>query len=260
MFTVVAFYESVDQGAAYNFISGVPDLTVRVSGDDIQVPTLNQIVAVSAQVETAAAHRARLSCPSLRVLSNLQIAPMNGAAAAAVEPGSPQAVVDLRRTPLALAPQEQLNAEILADPVAAQIQSVVVWLSDGPIEPATGRIFTVRATAVSALVAGTWSPTAINFDEDLPRGRYQIVGFWPISTGMIAARLSMVAHPWRPGALGSDLQEDIQHPMFRFGQLGVFGEFEDIEPPTVEALAVSADAAAAQQYYFDLIQIRAGGA
>lgn len=260
MFTIVAFYESIDQAAAYQFINGVPDLTARVSGDDIQVPSLNQIIAVAAMVETAAAHRARLSAPSLRVLSNLQIAPLNGGAAAAVEPGSPQAVVDLRDSPLALAPQEQLNAEILADPAAAQIQSVIVWLADGPIVPAVGRIFTVRATAVSALVAGTWSPTAINFDEDLPRGRYQIVGFWPISTGMIAARLSLVAHAWRPGALGNDLQEDIQNPMFRGGRMGVFGEFEDIEPPTVEALAVSADAAAAQMYYFDLIQVRAGGA
>ncbi len=260
MFHTIAFYESVDQAGVYTALNGVPDQQTRVSGDDIQVPTLSQVVAIAAMVETAAAHRARLVSPQIRKRGDFQIAPLNGGAAAAVEPGSPQAVMDLRLSPLILAAQEQLNAEALADPVAAQIQSAVVWLSDGPIAPATGAIFTVRATAVSALVAGTWSPTAINFDQDLPRGRYQVVGFWPISTGMLAARLSFVGGPgWRPGALGSDLQEDIQNPMFRMGGMGVFGEFEDIEPPTVEALAVSADAAAAQMYYLDLIQIREGG-
>jgi len=259
MIHTIAYYESVDEGAAYNALTGVADQQTRVSGDDIQIPSLNQVIAVAAMIETAAAHRARLVSPSLRVRSNYQISPLNGAAAGAVEPGSPQAVVDLRRTPLKLVTGEQLNAEFLADPAAVQIQSCVVWLSDGPPAEVTGEIFTVRATAVSALVAGTWSNTAINFDEDLPRGRYQVVGFWPISTGMIAARLAFVGGPgWRPGALGSDLQEDLQHPMFRQGGMGVLGEFEDIEPPTVDALAVSADAAAAQMYYLDLVQIRAG--
>ncbi len=260
MFHTVAFYQSVDQAGVFTALNGVPDSQTRVSGSDIQVPTLNQVVAIAAMVETAAAHRARLVSPEIRKRGDFQISPLNGGAAGAVEPGSPQAIMDLRASPLILAGQEQLNAEVLADPVAAQIQSVVVWLADNPIALATGKIFTARATAVSALVAGTWSPTAINFDQDLPRGRYQIVGFWPISTGMLAARLSFVGSMnWRPGALGSDLQEDIQAPMFRMGGMGVFGEFEDIEPPTVEALAVSADAAAAQMYYFDLIQIREGG-
>lgn len=258
MLTTIAFYESTDQAAAFVALNGVPDPHVRVTGDDIQIPSLNQVVAVAGGVDTTVAGRARLVAPSLRAKSNYMVAPLNGQAAAAQEPDTPQAVVDLRGSPLILDFSEQLNFEAFANPLVAQVQWGVVWLSDGPIVPITGAIFTVRATSATALVAGTWTNVALVFDEDLPRGKYTIVGFRPESAGMIAARLYLVGSAWRPGALGCDLIGDLQHQMFRLGQLGIMGAFEDIEPPTVDALAVSADAS--QVYYLDLIQERKGAA
>ena len=256
MFTTVAFYESVDQAAAYVALNAVPDQHVRVVGDDIQIPTLSNVVAIAAGVETAAANRARLVSPSLRVRSNFQITPTNGQAAAAVEPNDAHNVVDLRTSPLALVVGEQLNVEAFANPAAAQVQWGVVWLADGPIVPINGAIFTVRTTSATALVAGTWTNVAITFDEDLPRGRYQLVGMRPVSAGIIAARAVFVGGSARPGVLGCDAVTDYGHEMWRLGQMGVFGEFEDVEPPTMDALAVSADAT--QEYWLDLIQLRAG--
>jgi hypothetical protein len=257
-FTAVAFYESVDQAGAYVALNAVPDQHVRVVGDDIQVPTLNRVIAVAAGVETAAANRARLVSPSLRELANFQICPLNGAAAGAVEPGSPQAVVDLRHAPLQLVTGEQLNLEALANPVAAQIQWGFVLLADGPIEEVGGRIFTVRATSATALVAGTWTNVALTFDEDIPRGRYQVVGLCGIAAGLIACRCVFVGGGPRPGVLGKDLNGDLEHEMFRYGGLGVYGEFEDTEPPTIDALSVSADAT--PEYWCDLVQLRKGPA
>src|SRR5574341_1232940 len=239
MFTIIAYSESVDPGAAYNALTAVADQHVRVSGDDIQIPSLNHVVAVAGLVENAAANRARLVSPSLRVRSNFQVQPLNGGAAAAVEPASPAAVVDLRSSPLVLAAGEQLNFEVFSDPVAAQRQSGVVWLADAPIAPIAGPIFTVRATSATALAAGAWSNVAVVFEEDLPRGRYQLVGLWPVSAGMIAARAVLVGYQWRPGALGADSVNDIGHP-------------------TMDCLSVSADAT--QEFWLDLIQVRAGGA
>jgi len=256
VFTTVAFYENVDQAAAWNTLNGVADQHVRVVGVDIQVPSLNQIIAVSGGIDTTVAQRARLVSPSLRVKSLFMVAPLNGQAAAAQEPDTPQAMVDLRKIPLVLVPGEQLNFDSFANPVAAQDQWGVVWLADGPIVEVTGSIFTVRATSATAAVAGAWTNVALTFDEDLPRGRYQLVGLRPESTGMVAARAVLVGVGPRPGALGCDLVGDSQHPMFRYGGLGVWGEFEDIEPPTMDVLAVSADAA--QVFYLDLIQVRAG--
>jgi hypothetical protein len=253
MIHTIAFYESVDQAGAYVALNGVADPRVRVVGDDIQVPTLNQVIAVAVGIEDVAANRARLVAPSLRELANFQLVPSNSATAGAVEPGSPHRIVDLRANPLALIPGEQLNLESLANPAAAQIQWGVVWLADTVPAPATGRMFTVRATSATAAVAGTWTNAALTFDEDLPRGRYAVVGLFPISAGMIAARLNFVGGGYTPGVLGSDLAQDLQHPMFRYGGLGVLGEFEDIEPPTIDVLAVSADAT--QEFFLDLIQL-----
>jgi len=249
----------VDPAGVFNPLTAVPDAHVTTSGDDIRVPSLNQLIAAAAGIETAVESFARLTAPSLRQRGLIQIEPYNSGAAAAVEPNSPHRVYDLRRNPLVLVPGENLNAETDSNPVAAQIQWCVIWLADGPVEPVRGAIFTVRATSAQLLIVSAWTNGILTFVEDLPRGSYQVVGMRARSAGLVAARLVFVgqgAAGWRPGVLGTDAQDDLEHPMFRYGQLGVFGEFEDIEPPTVDFLSVSADAA--EDVYLDLIQTRAG--
>jgi hypothetical protein len=263
MFTIVAFAQSVDSAGVADPILAVLDQHIRVNGDDIFIPDLNQIVAAMAGVETTTESFARLVSPSLRGLGRLQIEPYNTAGAAAVEPASPPLVYDIAENPLALTPQEALNFEINSNPAAAQIQWCVVWLADGPIVPVTGKIFSVIATGATALVAVAatatgWTNVPLTFDEDLPRGRYAVVGMRARSAGMIAARLVTVGGRWRPGVPGCDAQSDQDHWRFRAGQFGVFAEFEDVDTPSVDCIAISADAA--QDFVFDLIQLRAGPA
>ncbi|HEV8674032.1 MAG TPA: hypothetical protein VGX21_08300 [Methylomirabilota bacterium] len=258
MFTTVAFIESVDPAGTYNPLTAIPDQHVTVTGDDLRVPELNQIVAVAGGIETAVESFLRLVAPSLRARSPFYVEPYNTAAAAAVEPGSPHRVVDLRGTPLVLVPQENLNAETNSNPVAAQIQWAILWLANGPVEPVKGPIFSVAATGATALVASTWVNVPLTLVDDLPRGRYQLVGLRARSAGMVAARLVFVGGRWRPGVLGVDAQDDQEHEMFRYGGLGVFGEFEDVDLPSVDCLAVSADAA--EDFVLDLIQVRSGPA
>jgi hypothetical protein len=258
-FTTVAFQESIDPGGAFTAINAAAgEQHVTSSGDNIDVPELSQIIAVAAGVETAVESFARLTAPSLRGLGLFIIEPFSGAAAGAVEPASPQPVMDLRRNPLALVRGEVLNAELNSNPVAAQRQWVAVWLADGPIEPVTGRIFTVRATGATTLVQDTWTNVPLTLAENLPRGRYQLVGMRARSDGCVAARAVFIGGRWRPGCLGVDAQTDLEHMMFRYGQLGVWGEFEDPDLLSVDFLSVSADAA--QDVMLDLIQLRAGPA
>ncbi len=257
MLTTVAWMQSVDPAGAFVQLNAVPDQHVTVVGSFIRVPALNQLVAAAAMLDNTVAPQARITAPSLRLRSLFRLEPQNGQSAAAVEPDSPQKVTDLSLAPLVLVPGEDLRAEILSDPAAAQIQSVVAWLADGPLAPVRGNIFTVRATSAQVLVAQTWTNGALTFVEDLPRGRYQVVGMRAKSTGLVAARLVFVgpgASGWRPGVLGTDSEQDLEWPGFRYGDWGVFGEFEDTDPPTVDFLSVSADAA--ETVTLDLIQIR----
>lgn len=261
MFTTAAWQQSVDPAGAFVALTAVPDQHLTTAGADIRCPTLNRIIAAAAGVETTVTQQARITAPSRRVLALQRVAPTQGNAAGASLPASPQNVMDLRTSPLQMVAGENVDFEILSDPAAVQIQWGVAWFADGPQAPVAGPIFTVRATGATALVVSTWTNVVIAMAENLPRGRYQVVGLRAQSTNMVAARMVFVgtgAQGWRPGVLGSQSDRTLEHPMFRNGALGVFGEFEDIDLPTIDCLGAVADAA--QVFYLDLIQIRQGPA
>jgi len=260
MQTLAAFYQSVDPAGGYVQLAAIADPVLTVNSPRIQVPTLNDIIAIAAGVETTVVPSARLVAPSLLTMWREQISPVNGAAAAAVVPLSPHRIMDLRDDPIVLVPSEQLTAEINSNPAAAQLQWVLIWFADGKPTPVSGRIITARATVANALTAGAWSLNTLTFDEQLPRGRYSIVGLRGVSTSMVACRLVIPGYGWRPGCLGSLLVTDIANDMFRYGNMGELGQFEDVDNLQVETLANAADTAAAQIYWVDLLQLRAGPA
>jgi hypothetical protein len=257
MFHTAAFIENVDPAGAFIALNAAAEQVIRTGGDDIFVPEkLPLVIAAAGGVESNAESFMRLVAPSLRGRSAFQIEPLNLTAAAGVEPGSPHRIMDLRRFPLKLVAQEQLNAEINSNPAAAQDQWCVVWFADAVPAQAEGDIFTVRATGAQALTDIAWTNVALTMVEDLPRGRYAVVGARFRSDACVAGRVVFVGGTYRPGALGVDAQDDLEHPMFRHGGLGVWGEFEDLDQPTCDFLAVAADAA--EDVYLDLIQVRAG--
>jgi len=255
-FHLAAWSQSIDPAGLFTTLNAVQDTQITVAAKNIQVPNLNQVIALAAGIETTAAQQARLTAPSRRVKALQRVTPTQGNAAAASLPGDPHKVVDLRDTPLKMVVGEQMQAEINSDPAAAQIQWLLAWLADGPTAPVLGDEFTIRADGATALVAQTWTLVPLVFAENLPRGRYRVVGFRAQSTNMVAARLVLVGNQWRPGALGTNTDRHLEHPMFRHGELGTWGEFEDTDPPQVECLANAADAA--EVFYLDLIQVREG--
>lgn len=258
MFHTAAYLQSVDPAGAYVQLAAIADQELSVNTPKILVPTLNQVIALAAGLETTIVPRARLVSPTLLKKWRHQIAPFNGAAGVAVAPMSPHRIEDLRFDPIVLTPQENLTAEILSDPVGGLIQWVIVWLADGPVKVVDGPSFTARATVASALVSSVWTVNNLTFDDDLPRGKYQIVGFRAVSTSMIASRLLVPSQAFRPGCLGNLLTTDIGDPMFRYGNIGEYGQFESTNILQVESLAAAADTAASQIYYLDLIQLREG--
>src|SRR5207247_4976321 len=137
-------------------------------------------------------------------------------------------------------------------------QPAVAGPADGPPGEVAGPQFTLRATGATALIASTWVTVPIVFVDDLPRGRYQLVGLRAQSTNLVAARVVFVGPQaaTRPGCMGTNNDRYLEHPMFRYGGLGVWGEFEDVEPPAIECLANAAHAA--EIFYLDLSQLPSG--
>lgn len=258
MFHLAAFYQSVDPAGVYVQLAAITDSQLTVNSPRIQVPVLNQVIVAAAGLENTVAPLARLVAPSLTAKWRNQLVPFNVGAGGAVIPNNPGRVVDMSDDPIQLVVSEQLTAEISSNPAAGQPQWVLVWFADGKPAPISGPISTAHATVANALVAGAWTLNTLVFDEQLPRGRYQIVGLYAISTNLVAARLVIPSNPWRPGTLGAGGSTAAGYDRFRFGNLGVWGEFEDVDNLQIESLATAADAAAVQSYYVDLIQVRSG--
>jgi len=248
-FTLVGFSESQAAGASYKEILALPDQHVTVQAEDIIVPPeLTNIVCAAVIGSNVTA--ARIVSPSIRAMIPIDVEPLNRDA----EPLSPFTGIDLKANPVALTGLEALNVQASNDATAAVRQTALIWLSDGPIAPVTGKIFTVKATSSTTLTAYTWTNGAITFAQDLPAGRYQVVGMRAESAGLIAARLVFPGYSWRPGVIGADAVTDLQDEPFRYGRFGVFGEFDHNRPPTVDFLSASADTS--ETVYLDLIKIR----
>jgi hypothetical protein len=135
---------------------------------------------------------------------------------------------------------------------AAVLNRGLIWLSDGAIKPTTGKIYSVRATASTTLITATWQQSsALIFATTLPTGTYQVVGFRPIGLNLFASRIFFPGYAWRPGTTGQINDGEIMAPYFRLGNLGVWGQFLNTVPPTVESWG-STDTA--QTFFFDLIK------
>ncbi len=257
MFTVVANHESVDAAAAYNDLTpAAGDATTKVVGDKTAVPALNQLVLLSAGVAIGGTGAARIESPELLKLGRHYINGVNGRNDGNVVPNTRALVDDLRVKPLVMVAGENFVATIHSDSTAAALQWIVLWFADAPIAIDDRPHFTTRLTGATAVVSRTWSLVNLTFDENLPRGRYAVLGMRAQSTTCVAARLVLPGLAPRPGVIGCTAAGDEGHPIFRHGQMGAFGEWEDTDAMQAEFLCNAADAT--QIVYLDLALVRAG--
>jgi hypothetical protein len=248
-FHLIAFRESRSAAATLDTVAPVSDPVGTIIKETYIVPAYKNIVAVNGGCIEAT--EMKISAPSIRDEGDFQVEPIETSDTPTIE----QKIVDLRVNPLALEVGEGLS--VLASntaPAPGQTADMycIVFLSDGPITPVTGRILTVKAIASGTLTAGQWTNLPITFAVDLPVGTYQIVGMRAESPGLIAARLVSPEVPYRPGVLGrhSATEEDLT--MFRYGKFGAFLSFSHNRPPTVDFLSASADSNPV--VYLDLIK------
>ena len=248
-FTLAAWYQSVAPNGSYVDLDAVPDPHLTVVGKDVLCPELNRLLGLAAYVDNVGSPQARLTAPSLledgypEYISTL----MWGAV-----PANPPKYNDHRGNPIELDPVEALKCQVLTGSTTAAAHYGLIWLGDGPVTPATGRIRTVRATANVTLVAGTWVNGSLTFPVSLKAGRYAVVGMKAIGANLLAARLVFPGMAWRPGVLGSGNRATQEVDAFRGGNFGVFGEFAHSSPPTVDCLG-STDTS--QQIDLDLIYL-----
>ena len=245
-FTLVAWYESTTAEKTLYPINAVADPHLRVSDDDIWVPSALPMMA-GCIVMGANLTAARIESPTLRTLTPLDILPFE----LAVKPSSDPKALLQPHAPKTVGATEALNVKVTAG--AANKLCALAFLCDGPLAPVTGEIFTVKCTTSISTTAYAWTNAALTFAQSLPSGRYQIVGMRAKATNLIAARLVISGFAWRPGCIGCQAYNDIERLEFRHGRMGAWGEFDHDVPPTVDFLSQATDDD--PEVWLDLIKI-----
>jgi len=252
-FHLAGYTESQDSATLVN-VAALADDLLTVVGDNIRIPAssperpaMNFLAAAYALGPNVT--QARLVAPSLERLTRFQIAPIDVNA----EPTYPLTISELWANPKALDPDENMQAQAAEDGAGATRATLLIWLADGPIQPITGEIFTTRVTGTTTLVANAWTRGTIVLDEELPVGRYALVGAFFVAAGLQAFRFRPIGSPYAPGAVGADAIGDSGHSRFRKGGLGAWFEFTHNVLPSLEYLSNSADTA--ETGWLDLIKV-----
>jgi len=274
-FTLVGFHENID-AATLDYITALADPHITVSGDNITVPTLSQIMAALAIGVNIT--QARLESPSLREIALLDIVPVlredvpgkhahtenlagtytQNATTADARCAQPELFLqDFFDRPIPLVVSEVLQAKIAEDGAVTR-NTVLVWLGDGIDPVPAGKLLQVRTTWSTTLTAYAWTNASLTFDQTLPAGRYAIIGAHAYSDNLLGYRFVIPGLWQRPGGVGVGDQYAPTPSRFRRGKAGSWGEFEHNLPPTVDLLAAAADTSGV--IYLDLVQVRAGPA
>lgn len=252
-FHCAAWSELIDPAGVLVPIAGVPDQSLSVNGDDVRVPAeYNNIVGIAASVADGTVDpRAQLQAPSLRGKWFPDIAPISEAA----NWGVPPPITLFPGSPIPLAVNEDLQFHFLSNPAAAVEHEGIVLLSRGPITPVTGLIIPLRVTAGIAQAANVWTAGVLTMGQNLPVGRYSVVGMRCLAATGAWARLRFIGSAWLPGCPVNSTVAGVGHASFRRGVLGKWNTFHTTQPPQLEVLSGTATA---QDLILDLMVERLG--
>lgn len=252
MHTLIAYQELGKAAAGEDNVAAVPDQHMRIDGDVIYMSDINKIIAVYGNGSTLLTGM-RLESPSLRRLANYEIAPVGITA----EPDGDVAFMMHVGSPLGLEKNEGLECiQRVSGIASAEAVFCAVFLSDGMVTPITGDIFHVRASAtLPAAAAYVWQNAEIAFDEPLPVGRYALVGAHVITADGMAFRFVPIGEAYRPGGICCVIAGVKCHELQRNGGLGVWCEFDQITPPSIEVVNSVTATATAVVMILDLIKV-----
>lgn len=249
----------------------VADPTVTPIGtQQVQVPSTNLFVASYAYGTILT--RYQINTPSLRAnrvpIEIDEIDPTATAPANNIMGQGNGPFFFLNDTPVALAPGEALEVDIITTGGTAAQSTIGLWLDNGLPDsiPASTATFIpgVRATGTATLTANNWTAVTLTFDNTLPVGTYAIVGMVAESATGVLARCAVPGYAWRMGViphLAATNTLFTRPDFFRAGRFGSYGQgvyhswgaFISTSPPQVEFLAGAADTA--ETVLFDLVKV-----
>jgi len=247
----VVAYSLLAHPAALTQVPATNDIVLQIRDNAIVCNKVNRLGAVWGIAATL--NRIQMQAPSFRKVAQLEIQPvMRLMPVAGTAPSG--WFRDFDRGPhLEMDDGEELAAWCTDGAGSNEQINVFARLWEQAPQPVSGKIFSVRVTSATTVVANTWSNCALTFDQNLPRGKFQLVGMRMNSTSAQAFRVFFINQTFRPGGVAQQSDYALDEPSQRYGRLGVWGEFDYLSPPTVDMFCTAADAA--QEGIADLIYL-----
>jgi len=247
MFTLAGYYQNVDTGGALTYINALPDQHLRVEGYNIIVPeALPYLGCIAGGCSSAT--QVQFEAPSLRRILNPDVYPYS--VTTLFNSGSN--IMELWENPLVLTPGEPVRIRVSEGASGATDVVGLVWFTDGRVTPVEGEFFTLRCNTSTVTSTFAWANTSLILTQTLPAGRYGVVGMGIYGGNIIAGRLVFVGLPWRPGVTADTSLTIARSRYFRFGNLGIWGEFTHDQPPTIDLLVA---ASASAIVFLDLVRL-----
>lgn len=251
-YSLVAYSESEDEAGLYSLKTAVADTIVTVSGTVIYVPAkYSKLLGAYAAVGGTIEGGAYLISPSLRRMGRFEIVPTQEG----IQPSGDESVRLQPDAPISLDPGEGLEAYVKSNPGSAEVHTVVAFLGDAAITKVKNEIFHVGFTTAITETVSVWKNGAITLRETLPVGEYDVVGAAAWGTSGVAFRIVFVDLPHRPGFICHSSEGYHGSPWQRNGEMGIWGRFHSLTPPTIDWLAC-ATSGSAQGGVLDLIRAR----
>lgn len=208
-FDVVGYYES-QAAAALTPFAAVSDETYKTTLDDLTIKAKAAFLAGILYMAVSTPKYMEFRQPGLGIPYRSYRTGLIGTSA-----DYPAAFTNLFATPLPLYPGVKMNA--YAQNATNEVNLIAAWLSSGRTSTAELEAPTpthlVTGYNDGALTAGAWTGVEITWDQDLPEGRYAVVGMDVgsyIAAGWAGgvARLNLVDVAWRPGVIIDEMTQD----------------------------------------------------
>lgn len=233
-FTTVAFFKSITTANAFVTLTPIPDPIFKSEGDKLYLLEPAKLGRV--HLYGPYLREGRITTPSLKVLAPLYFNNVTTSLASAEILN----FIDFTDSPIPLVATETMTVEALVtDVTAARSIYAIVTFHDGVKAVPAGVYRTLKATLSGSSTANQWSNFKLTFVDDIPVGRYAIIGADIPDSNVLAFRFVLPNTYLRPGGLGRP-STAVPFLAQRKGALGVWGEFDHTLPPSVDLLTTAA--------------------
>lgn len=255
MFHTLAFAGAKTDSTANEAAPGVVDPGWTLNAQNRYIlPSKMRVFASTAMNDTIT--RARLNAPSLRNFGLPELFPNTVS--------DDPAAIPLVNYWGDNGPEVQATEAIGVDTSngASTVDRVhaALWLRTKVTPVPAGKRSTIVGTSTQTLLLDQWTTGTITLDQDLPFGRYGVIGLAVVCNDAWAARLvfpgNQTMRPGVPVAMTYAGVDAVQY--FRAGRQGLWGEFVSTQPVQLDLIGNAAGAETAT-VFLDLVALDVPG-